>query len=384
MNLVTFFDRLLRRPRLSPESLARAEADLERGDYEQAWKLSKDLARSARLATGPLAARLHATLGECAFQLGGAEPSLAATRKALRLAREAGDAGLVAAILGNLYEVYRTLGDGLAAAEMAEELARLSDGEASRRYLRQAELVRQGEPLVRVVADVEGRRYEIDEVMAGVAGPVRFVYERNRLTLRLAEKWTLDGERLAQAGTFSEAMQRYAAAARLDPHTPEPAYQAGFVRGHEGRWGEALVFFELAERLAPGWFLTRPALALIRLDLSAPLFRLWHALAEGPLPHEAKRHLAEQALAEAPSEAKGYFHHLHGKALQGLKRPEAERAFRIGLEHGTEPDLTTRLCVDLAAVVPSPVEKSRLLHRAVEIGGDSVAVATARIVLAFE
>ena len=381
VNLIGFFERLLGRS-LSADGLVRVESLMERGDYEQAWRQSKQLARSARFAGGPLAARLHATLGECAFQLGDAARALPATRKALHLARETGDAGLVAAILGNLYEVHRYLGDSTA-AEDAEELARLAADEGQR-YLRQAALIRQGEPLLRVVADVEGRRYEIDEVLAGVAGPVRFVYERNRLTLSLAEKWTQEGERFAQAGAFAPAMERYDAASTLDPYTPEPAYQSGFVRGHEGRWDEARGYFEKADRLGPGWFLCRSALALIRLGVRVESFQLWHALAEGPLPPEAKRRLAEQALSESGVEGRAYFHHLHGKALQGLKRPDAERAFRLGLEHAAEPDLTTRLCVDLAAVVGSPKEKSRLLHRAVEIDGDLVAVASARIVLAFE
>ena len=381
VNLINIFERLLGRS-LSPEGLARAESLMDRGDYEQAWKLSREVARSVPFATGPLAARLHANLGECAFQLGDAARSLPATRKALHLAREAGDAGLVAAILGNLYEVHRYLGDPTA-AENAEELARLSTEDAPR-YLRQAALIRRGEPLLRVVADVDGRRYELEEVLAGIAGPVRLVYERDRLTLRLAERWTSEGEQLAQAGRFAPAMERYDAAIRLDPHAPEPVYQAGFVRCYEGRWDEARGLFDRVERLAPGWFLGRSALALLRLGLSAELFRFWHALAEGPLPHVSKRQLAETALASTPTEARAYFHHLHGKALQGLKRPEAEHAFRLGLEHAAEPDLTTRLCVDLAAVVSSPQEKSRLLRRAVEIDGDLVAVASARIVLAFE
>jgi tetratricopeptide (TPR) repeat protein len=378
---MAFFDRLLRRSPPSFEAIARAEALIEQGDYQRAWELAKEAAGRACFATGPLAARLHADLGECAFQLGEPVRALATTRKALRLAR---DTHLRVAIFGNLYEVYRYLGDNTAAAEVAAQLALVSGGEEARRYSRQAALVRRGEPLVRVVAEVDGRRHEIEEVLEGIPGPVRLVYARNRLTLRLAEKWTREGEQLAQAGDFAEAMERYDAAMRLDPHTPEPAYQAGFVRGHEGRWDEARGYFETAERLAPGWFLGRSALALLRLDLPDESFRLWHALAEGPLPHEAKRQLAEQALASTPPVGRTYFHHLHGKALQGLKRPEAERAFRIGLEHAAEPDLTTRLCVDLAAVVPSPQEKSRLLNRAVAINGDPVAVATARIVLAFE
>ena len=379
VSIMGFFDRLLGRSPPSPESLARAEALVEQGDFERAWKLSKAVARHSPFATGPLAARLHATLGECAFQLGDPARAIVATSKALRLA----DDDLRPALLGNLYEIYRYLGDVFAAADIAEKLAALCPDD-ERRYRHQAALVRRGEPPLRVVADVDGRRHELDEVLEGLSGPVRLVYERNRLTLRLAERWTCEGERLAQAGNFFSAMRLYESATRLDPHAPEPAYQAGFACRYEGRCDEAQEAFERVDRLAPGWFQTRSALALIRLGLPDEMFRLWHALAEGPLPYEAKRQLAEQALAMTPPGAWAYFHHLHGKALQGLKRPEAERSFRLGLEHADEPDLTTRLCVDLAAVVSSLPEKSRLLHRAVEINGDLVAVATARIVLAFE
>src|SRR5207244_1337024 len=95
------------------------------------------------------------------------------------------------------------------------------------RYRRQAGLLRHGEPLLRVVADVSGQRYEIEEVIAGVEGSVRLVYERNRVTLRLCERWTEEGEQHAHAGKFDEALALYQRAAQLDPHAPGPVYQTG-------------------------------------------------------------------------------------------------------------------------------------------------------------
>lgn len=367
-----------------PDLVARAEALMEQGDYEHARPLLANLTLGETGGTSALVAEALTALGECEMQLGKPATAVITTRWALKTARRVGDEATRAA-LGNLYEVYRYLGERDAAADLALELASLSPPPLDARYRRQAALVRGGEPLLRVVADVNGQRYEIDEVIAGVEGPVRLVYERNRLTLRLCERWTEEGEQHAHAGRFDEALALYQRAAALDPHAPAPVYQLGMVFAHQGKMPEAGQHFARAESLAPGWFHVRSALALLAAEVGPDLFRSWHALAEGPLPAVNKMLLAEQTIPHAPIPVRAHFHHLHGKALQALKRAGlAERAYRQGLEHADAPDLLTRLGVDLAAVVSSPEEKRRLLTRALEVNADLVAVATARIVLAFE
>jgi hypothetical protein len=236
---------------------------------------------------------------------------------------------------------------------------------------------------LRVVADVGGVRHEIDEVLEGVPGPVRLMFERNRATLRIAAEAVRRGEEAARSPGFDpeEDMRPVRAAAELGPFDPTPRYLLGMVRAHQGEWGPAADWLADAERLAPGWFHARSVLDVIG-QKDAALFRAWHALAEGPLSPVQKGGLAERSLSTWPTS--GHLHHLHGKALRSLNQAvAAERAFRRGLEHAGEDSLITRLCVDLAAVCRSADEKLRLLRRAVELGADLPAAATARIVLAF-
>lgn len=342
----------------------KARSLMERGAFHEAAACLRDASNPEHLAL----------LAECCFQTGQAGTALALARRAMPLA----DAGLCVALLGTVYEACRHLGDAAGAAAACDELARHDP-----RYRRQAELVRRGEPLLRVVADVGGTRHEIEEVLEGVAGPVRLLFERNRMTLRSVADAVREGEELACSGSFDpdNDMRNVRAAAALDPHDPAPRYLLGMVSAHRGEWGPAIGWLEETERLAPGWFHARSALDVIEAR-EVNLFRAWHALAEGPLSPVQKGGLAEKALRSWPT--CGHIHHLHGKALRALNQAvAAEHAFRRGLEHASERSVITRLCVDLGAICRSPEEKVRLIRRAVELGADLPATATARIVLAF-
>src|SRR5262249_23190206 len=127
------------------------------------------------------------SLGECYFHSGQHDRALEPTRQALERVRHRDDVEGIVAYLGNLYEIHRYRGEPQPAARQPEELAstceRKGDADQARRYRHQARLVRAGEPLLRVVIDVGGKRYELDEVLAGIEGAVRFLFERNRLAL---------------------------------------------------------------------------------------------------------------------------------------------------------------------------------------------------------
>src|SRR5262249_56080 len=68
-------------------------------------------------------------------------------------------------------------------------------------------VVRAGGPLNGVVAVVDGRRYELDEVGAVRDGRVQFLFERNRITLRPATVLTERGEEQGSAGRYEEARE---------------------------------------------------------------------------------------------------------------------------------------------------------------------------------
>jgi len=63
------------------------------------------------------------------------------------------------------------------------------------------------------------------------------------------------------------------------------------------------------------------------------------------------------------------------------RQDEAEAAYREGLTGAAEPDVHTRLLVQLGNCVPAGPERDGLLREAVELRGNLVASATAMILL---
>jgi Flp pilus assembly protein TadD len=343
----------------SEEPSASALALLESGEYHLA---ERSLARAR-------GAEELAMLAECQFQTGRPTEALATARRALP--RAAGELRLT--LWGTVYECCRHVGDAAGAAEACEHLGLAG----------QAALVRAGEPLLRVVADASGRRLEVDEALKGVEGPVRWMFARNRASLRPVTEAVRRAEDAASTPGFDpeSALPPVRAAARLDPHDPAPPYFLGLVAAHRGEWREAREMLTLTERLAPGWFHVRSALTLIEVE-DAGMFRIWHAVAEGPIPPAAKLGLLATGLSRHPRSP--HLLHLQGKALRMAGRGrEAAAAFRAALSQEPPADLLTRICADLARQADVPLaEKSALLHRAAAAGADLPAVATARLLLA--
>ncbi len=333
----------------------------------------------------------YGLLGECLFQAGRAEQAVAPTEEALRRCRSAGDAEGTATYLGNLYEIHRYRGAAQQAAdaadELAQELARQGQFEEAERYRRQSALVRRGEPLNRVIVSLDGKRMELDEVLAGKPGRVQFAFERNRLTLKRSTALTEQGEKQAGQGRFEAALKLFQQAAQADPFAPDCRYQAGMTLLYLGRYSEAVEAYDATEALAPGWFHCRSNGWLARQmqqgTVSQEVFQLWHVAEDGPLNPTQKLNVVDRALQQNPGLA--LLHQLRGKNLRALNQGSAAAsAYRRGLECTQEPDIQTRLLLDLAAVVNDPEEKHRLLEQAVAQGGNLVAAAMARILLAFE
>ncbi len=251
----------------------------------------------------------------------------------------------------------------------------------------QARLVRAGEPLNRVIVNLDGKRKELAEVLAGTPGKVQFAFVRNRITLRPAEALTSQGEKQAGQGRFEAALQLFQQAAEADRFDPQCHCQAGLTFLYLQNYGEAQHQYQLTEELAPGWFQCRShgwlAGQMLLGKVSHEVFQLWHVLDSGPLSPAQKSTLVEKALTQAPGLA--LLHEIQGKAAraQGMTRA-AEKAYRRGLELAEEPDVKTRLLVDLGAIAGDKAEKRRLLEEAAALAGNLVAAAMARVVLAFE
>jgi len=360
--------------------------------YQEACELLSDLLIDVRGLQGSGAdTYLPITLGylgECYFESGEADKALGPHGQALELCQQHGDAEGVLAYLQNLYEAHRYLGQAEPAAARALQLADAMEAQGraddARRYRRQAEIVRAGEPLNRVVAVVEDRRYEPDEVGPLRDQRVQFVFERNRITLRPAAVLTRRGGQHGSAGRYDEALDAFCAAAAADPFDPHARYQEGLTLLHLQRYVDAVASYEATEELAPGWFHCRTDLwlaqQLVLGNLDHETLLPLHILEDGPMPPEEKVRLAEQALVRTPQLA--LLHLLRGKNLARLGRPwEAEEAYRQGLACSAEPDVKTRLLAELGVTVQDRAEQIALLRAAEALNGNLTAAATATLLL---
>jgi tetratricopeptide (TPR) repeat protein len=180
-------------------------------------------------------------------------------------------------------------------------------------------------------------------------------------------------------GNAESALRLFREAASVDPFDPAPHYQAGVAQMILERAADAAEEFRATEERAPGWFQCRSDLWLAEQIATGTLpyavSSALRALEEGGQTPPDRLRLAELAVSKcglAP------FHHQHGRALQALDRlPEAAMTIRQGLRVAQEPDIRTRLLVDLAGVLPAGPERKALLQEAAALQGNLVAAAQA-------
>ena len=134
---------------------------------------------------------------------------------------------------------------------------------------------------------------------------------------------------------------------------------AGWFHCRADRW--------LAEQLLLGRVEHETFLALVDLE-------------DGPLSPKEKLELARKSLDRWP-DIPPLFLQL-GKDLAATgQRPEAEAAYRRGLAFAEEPDVRSRLLVDLASLISTQPERTNLLREAMELQGNLVAAAMAAALL---
>src|SRR5262249_51741710 len=207
-----------------------------------------------------------------------------------------------------------------------------------------------------------------------------FLFERNRLALAPSRELTQRGEREGSRGRYAEALSLFKEAMVADPFNPMPVHQAALTYVHLQRISDAVECYDRTEELAPGWFHCRSEGWLARQIAAGryPLevFVTLHTVEDGPLEPSVKYSLVGQTLKRYPDLA--IMHHLNGKLLADGQQPEgAVAAFRRGLQCAEEPDVRTRLLVDLASAVESDDERRELCRQARELNGNLVAAATA-------
>jgi tetratricopeptide (TPR) repeat protein len=330
----------------------------------------------------------HGFLAEAHFQTGAADQAVPHLERALALCERSGDAEGVAAYLGSLFEAHRYLGRGEVAAGYADRMGTFLDTRGAARdadrWRTRARIARAGEPLNRVVAVVDGATFELDEVRPVGDVRVQFVFERNRVTLRPAAAHTERGEALGSSERHEEALAAFREAAASDPFDPNSRYLEAFTLLHLGRYADGADAYRKVEKLAPGWFHCRADLwvaeQLVLGRLDAPDFAALYLLEDGPQPPDEKVILAEQLLARRPGLPPAHLHLGRNLALAG-READSRAALRAGLAADPDPDVRSRLLVELATLTDDAAERERLYREAVAVGGNLVAAASAAVAL---
>jgi tetratricopeptide (TPR) repeat protein len=337
--------------------LERVSAQMQQLEFAESADLLSTTISEAEGCQGPGVDRylpiLLGRLGEAQFQCGNAAEAIVTSERALALCEAAGDAEGVAAYQGNLYEMRRYLGESC-------------------------------EPLLRVVAEFAGQRYEIDELPNIKDGSCRFVFVRNRLALGSSSGRVDQGKQAGEAGEFKTALALFDSAAAADPFDPDPHYQAAFTLVQLRRYPEAIDRYRKTEKLAPGWFHCRSgrfiAEQLASDHLDRKTWRLLTWLQDSKDAPAAKIDAAQKALPAFPILAPL---HLHlGLNLHAVGRSaEAAAAAVTGLACVEDIDTQTRLYLLVGLTAEDAAERSDNLCNAVAGNGNLVAAATAQVAL---
>lgn len=328
-------------------------------------------------------------VGVGAFSRGDAPAARAQMEQAIRLFRAARTMHPVA-LANDLFDVYRYLGEADRAAAIAHGLAGRLSGDAGLFYQRQEEILRAGEPLLRMVARAGQVRYEIADAplaFRAASAPMKLTIEfwRNRPSIDRSVRLTRRGTEHASKGEFAPALAAFGEAHRVDPYDPHPIYQTGTALLDMGRWAEARDAFATVEALAPGWFFAR-RLGWLADEIAAgsvpPQIGMVAIRADdNAMSAESRLRLLAPALADVPD--LGMLHLYAGEAEGQLGRQaESIAHLRRGLEARGDPDVRSALLVRLAyALGTKRAEGRELLEAAVTTDGSPYTTATARLAL---
>jgi tetratricopeptide (TPR) repeat protein len=212
-------------------------------------------------------------------------------------------------------------------------------------------------------------------------GPVRFRFERNRISLGGVAALVAEGSRLGSAGDGERALAAFQAAAALDPWDPQPPYLAGLALTELGRYADAVRSYDATEQLAPGWYHCRAdrwmAAELAAGRVSREAFQTVRAIEDGAAPPKEQARLAAAAIAATPHLPVLYL--LRAEALIKVgSKSAAEVVAREGLARNPDIDVRTRLLVTLSQTLESP-ERRALLDEAIALDGNRTAAAMARL-----
>lgn len=248
-------------------------------------------------------------------------------------------------------------------------------------------MVAQGEPLCRIVVNIDGHNFELDQLETQLPNirstRISFNFQRNRITNPRARFVFEQGRNLGSQGKHAEARELFLQARQIDQYDPYFPYEQGLADLYLKNYQDALECFQETEKLAPGWFHVKANIKLAQLILGGVVdhetFQILHIVEDGNLTPAQKVVVCQKILERVNLPIA----HLHlGEAFQQLKRlDEAKRVLEAGLQlrDNLDDDVKTRILFQLATVSSDAGEKQTLLDEAIQCGGNLTCKAMAMV-----
>lgn len=263
----------------------------------------------------------------------------------------------------------------------------LSQDKRAKSYERQLPIVREGEPLSRIVVNVDGDVIELAQLETGLpdlrSTKISFNFQRNRITNPRARFVFEQGRALGSKGKHAEARDLFLQARKIDAFDPYFPYEQGLAELYLKNYSVALSCFQETNRLAPGWFHVRSNIKLAEMMVAGLIehdtFQILHIVEDGNLAPEQRVIVCEKVLERIKLPI-AYLH--MAESLTKLRRvEEAQRALQAGMADADylDDDVKTRLLFQMANLAEDPKKKAELLDQTIQCGGNLTCKAMAMV-----
>lgn len=336
-----------------------------------------------------LKSKTFGLLGISEFQNNNLKAAFQHFQDALSQSEKVNDQEGIQAYLSSLYEAYRYDGDQKNAMEIALRIAVAVKDRlplVARRFEVLAEIHRRGEPRNRIVANIRNNTYEIDDLPSitelGEEGKVEFNFYRNRIVLSQSDFLTSKATKLFSTKKVAEALELYREAIKADLHNPQPHYELGYALLLNEEIADGLEESVLTEELAPGWYQCREQIWLagevLKGHLDPKIMGLLGILDDAAISTTEKIELAKNGLKMMPRQSSILLR--LGIILKAVgSEAEAKKCLLEALESAVEPDVETRICIEIVALEKDQKKIESLLQRARHPEGNLLADAMARL-----
>lgn len=304
------------------------------------------------------------SIGECYFQLGQAQNAIEPMKEALALAEAQRDSEAIFQYVRSLYEIHRYLGDSATASTYAMHFSQALEncGEliSASNWRHQSRSIVNGESAFRIVLRIGEELFELDDIPVVQTQTVEFLPMRNRTELAPSSALCEAGRELAEKGDVDEALKKFSLAIELDPFNHFPHYYSAAIYMHKGEFSRAVESYEKCEKLCPGWENSRAELWLARMlnqgRMQADAYQAAVAFGNEALPADERQKICQDMVRKYPDYAECFYRLGKIEALAG-RFEAAKENLKQGLVKADDPDVKSRLLVDLALLTSDKQEK---------------------------